>query len=267
MRRLIVLFVACVWSAFAIPQSRGSDESLLSKTRALYDAPFTRNLGLYDCAVRFDWQKHFAEHFGTVPPTARPTIERLQGVQHRVLVDHSGATVSAQPKAPDFTADQHAAQLEQVLNAMVTQGLNAWLPFSTNVILPVGPTKYNFEKLDSGYKLTMSGPGVTSTILFDADLRVTSGVAQQPQDLRFTTQFIKGPDGYLLASVRTGSTSGDTSGEATFAYTYQTVEGFQLPSEVTVSPAATEPWRFSLADCKVAKSVTVHVGPPPSAPQ
>jgi hypothetical protein len=267
MRRVRLGTVLCLFCLPAASQAPGSDEALLAKTRSLYDAPFTRNLALFDCAVRFDWQKHLAETLGSVPPAALPTVEHLQSVTHRVFIDRSGATVSAQPKAPDFAGDRSAVRLEPVLTAMITQGLNAWLPFSTNVILPVGPTKYNFEKLDTGYKLTMSGPGVASTILLDAELRVTSGVAQQPQDLRFTTQFIKGPDGYLLESVRTGSTSGDTSGDATFAFTYQTVEGFQLPSEVVVSPSTTEPWRFSLADCKVAKSATVHVGTLPRAPQ
>jgi hypothetical protein len=267
MRRLIVLFVASVWSAFAVPQSPGADEALLARTRALYDAPFTRNLVSFDCAVQFDWKRHFVETLGSVPPAALPTVERLQSVPHRVFIDRPGANVSAQPKTPDFADDQRAAQLEQALDAMVTQGLNAWLPFSTNVILPVVPTRYSFEKFGSGYKLTMNGPGVASTILLDAGLRVTSGVAQRPQDLRFTTQFIEGPDGYLLQSVRTGSTRGETNGEATFAYSYQTVEGFQLPSEVVVSPSTTEPWRFSLVDCKVVQGIKVRVGPPPAAPR
>jgi len=146
---------------------------------------------------------------------------------------------------------------------MVTQGLNAWLPFSTNVILPVGSTKFDFEKLDPGYRLNMSGPGVAATLLLDADLRLTSGVAQLPQDLRFTTEFARGPDGYLLQSVRTGSTAGsDTGEEVTFAYTYQTVQGFQLPSDVAITPPTNEVWRIALTDCKAMSGVVLQVAPP-----
>lgn len=264
MRRIVLLFVACFGCASMAQQPPESDEALLAKTRALYDAPFTRNLVSFDCAVQFDWKKHFAEFSENLPPAAISTAERLQGIQHRVFIDRSGATVSAQPKAPDLSDNQAAAQLEVALNAMITQGLNAWLPFCTNVILPVGPTKYKFEKLDSGYKLTMNGPGVNATILLDSDLRVTSGVVQSPQDLRFTTEFGPGPDGLLLASVKTGSTTGDTNGEARFAYTYQTMEEFQLPLEVTVSPSMNKPWQYALADCKVVKSITIHVAPPPN---
>jgi hypothetical protein len=263
MRRKVLLFVACFGCVSMAQRPPESDEALLAKTRALYDAPFTRDLVSFDCAVQFDWKKHFAEFTETLSPAAISTSERLQGIQHRVFIDRSGATVSAQPKAPDLSGDKAAAQLEMVLNAMVTQGLNAWLPFSSNVILPVGPTKYKFEKLDSGYKLTMNGPGIDATILLDSDLRVTSGVVQPPQDLRFATEFGPGPDGLLLASVKTGSTTGDTNGEARFAYTYQTMQGFQLPLEVNVSPTTTEPWHYALADCKVVKSITIHVAPPP----
>jgi len=265
MRRVALSIILCFLSALAIPQSPGSDAALLAKTRSLYDAPFTRNLASFDCAVRFDWQKHFAEFVRTVPPTAQPTIERLQGVRHRVFVDRSGATVSAQTKAPDFEGDRSATLLEPALTAMITQGLNAWLPFSTNVILPVGPTKYSFQTLGSGYKLVMNGTNVAATILLDADLKVTSGVVQLPQDLRFTTEFETGPDGYLLKSVETGSTAESAvGGNATFAYTYQAVDGIQLPSEVIVSPATAKPFHLALTDCKVVKFAIVKVGPPPA---
>jgi hypothetical protein len=255
----ILLWVLC---GLAVSQSPDSDEALLKKTRALYDAPFTRNLVSFDCSVQFDWKQHTINLLGTIPPALLPTVQRLQAVQHRVFVDRSGATFSALPKAPDFAGDERATQLEQVFNAMASQGFDAWLPFSTNVILPMGTTKFSFQESNPGYKLTMSGPNVAATLLLDSDLRVTSGVSHLPQDLRFTTEFRPGPDGFLLQSVRTGSTSGGTGRDATFAYTYQVVQGFQLPLEVTVSPATTEPWKFTLADCKVVSGIVIHVASP-----
>lgn len=265
MHKLELLFAACLLCTSAVAQVPTPNEALLQKARALYDAPFTRNLASFDCEVQFDWKKHFTEFTDPVPSALLQTADHLQNVQHRVFVDRSGATVSVTPKPPDLASDGRAAQLETALNAMITQGLNAWLPFSTNVILPIGPTNYNFQSLGGGYKLTMDGPGVAATLLLDSELRVTSGVVQAPQDLRFTTEFEAGPDGYLLGSVRTGSTTGsDTGGEATFSYTYQMVEEFQLPSVVTVSPATTKPFQFTLTGCKVVKFVAVHVAPPPN---
>ena len=57
MRKLslsIILSCACL---SVLAQSQQSDEAPLSKTRALYDAPFTRGMVSFDCAVQFDWKK------------------------------------------------------------------------------------------------------------------------------------------------------------------------------------------------------------------
>src|SRR3984893_2358205 len=211
MRRLILSIVMSCLCASAVSQTTTSDEALLAKTRALYDAPFTRNLVSFDCSVEFDWKKHFVDLFGTVPPAALPTIERLQTIQHRVFVDRSGAVVSAIPKTPDLSGVAHAAELEQGLQTMVSGGLNGWLPFSTNVILPTGRTKFNFQKIETGYKLVMNGPGVAATLLLKDDMRLRSAVSQLPQPMRFSTEFSAGPDGFLLDSIKTGSTTEATS--------------------------------------------------------
>ena len=166
---------------------------------------------------------------------------------------------------PDFSAYPHGAQLEQlerVFSAMVSSGFNAWLPSSTKVILPVGKTHYTFEKLPSGYKVTMNGENVAGTLLPGPDLRVTSGAMQLPQAMRFSTDFESGPQGFVLSSVKTGRTPDTTSGsEATFAYTYQTVDGIQIPDLVTVNPATTGKWHYRLADCKAVKFVKVQALP------
>lgn len=267
MRKLIGLFWLLCICAVATAQtasSAASDEALLAKARGLYDAPFTRNLISFDCAVQFDWKQHFLEFMKAIPPDALQTVEQLQGVQHRVFVDRSGAVVSAVPKAPDFGEAPRAAQLEKVFDGMVSGGLSGWLPSSMGELLPVAPTKYDFERIDSGYRLTMHGTGVAATLLLNPDLRLTSGVVQLPQPMRFTIEFAAGPSGYLLQSVKTSSTSDpETAGEAGFAYTYQTVQGFELPSAVTVSPSTTEPWHYSLSDCKTVAGIMLKVAPPP----
>jgi hypothetical protein len=181
-----------------------------------------------------------------------------------VFVDRSGAVVSAIPKAPDFAGIEHAAELEQTFNSMVASGLNAWLPFSTNVILPVTPTKFSFQKSDTGYKLTMIGQGVAATLLLNDDLRLTSGVAELPQPFRFTTEFVNGANGFLLESLKTGAaTDAASRGDASFAYTYQPVQGVLLPSQLTATQLSTaEAWRYDLTDCKVVKGIVIKVGPP-----
>jgi len=257
----IALFSICVP---ALVYSQESNEALLAKTRALYDAPFTRALVSFDCAVQFDWKNHFIETLGQVPPAAIPTLEHLQPIEHRVFVDRSGAVVSEIPKATDLTGVPHGAELESGLQAMVSSGLNAWLPFGTNVIIPVKPTKFSFQREDADYKLVMSGANVEATLALAPDMRITSVVSQLPQPLRFATEFISGPAGYRLQSVKISpDTSSNGKWESTFAYSFQAVQGFQLPSVVTVTQQATaETWRYSLNDCKAVTGISVEVEAP-----
>jgi hypothetical protein len=245
----------------AAAQQPSPDAKLLAKARSLYDAPFTRGLISFDCAVQFDWKQHFvdAQHVInpslSVAPQALSAAERLQTVAHRVFMDRSGAAVSAIPVSPDFPGVSHADDFERVFRVMVKAGLDTWMPFATNVILPMGPTKYEFEKIDPGYKVVMSGDNLSATLVLNPGLSIVSGSALRPQAYQFKTGFTSGPDGYLLESISTGSSPG---GWATFNYTYQTVQGLQLPLEITVKAATSEAWRYSLSDCKVAKGIAVH---------
>jgi hypothetical protein len=260
MRRLSLFLVFCCSCVCAIPQSTASNEALLNKTRALYDAPFTRNLVSFDCAVEFDWRKHITEVVGTVPPALTPALERFQAIEHRVFVDRSGATVSAIPKPPDLSDLGQVAQLEKTFTSIVKAGIDTWIPFSTNVILPVPPTKFGFQETHPGYKLVMTGTGVEATLYLTDDLHLAGGESQAPQPLLFTTEFVNGPSGYLLKSTTTGPPNSPKN-EAHFTYTYQAVDGFQIPSLLTVAGATPEIWRYSLTGCKVMQGVTVKVSP------
>jgi len=261
MRHLSLLLATVLVSLPAIPQATNSDEATLSKARSLYDAPFTRQLISFDCAVQFDWKKHFMDMLGTIPPTARPTTDRLQTLQHRVFVDRSGAVVSEIPKATDLSGIPHGTDLETTLQAIVSSGLNAWLPFGTNVILPLKPTKFSFQVLDTGFKVDMHGTNVAATLLLLPDMRITRVNSDLPQPLHFATEFMGGPDGFLLQSVKTGSDpTNQNSWEAGFLYRYQDVSGFQLPAEVVVTQYATgEKWDYSLSDCKAVTGKTIEL--------
>lgn len=263
MRKLVLFFAACIWCISAMAQAPNADEALLEKARALYDSPFAHNLASFDCMVQFDWKAHFAAQFGkSVPEELLSSAERIQGIQHRVSVSPSGVIVASTPESPDFTGDGRAAPLEYALKGMISGGMQAWLPFSTGTVFPVGRIKYELVKLDSGYQLTIHEPLNTTEIL-DAELRITSGVVEPPQDARFISTLEPGPNGLLLKSVSINAISGPNGANA-FAYSYQTVNGVQLPSEVTVSPATTKPFQFTLTGCKVVKFAKTPAAPSPA---
>jgi hypothetical protein len=264
MRHLDLLLVSLFACLLSLSQSTESNDATLSKTRGLYDAPFTRQLMSFDCSVQFDWKRHFVNTLGTVPSAALPTVNRLQPLPHRVFVDRSGAVVSEIPRATDLSGTSHAPDLEAALQAMVSSGLNAWLPFATNVILPVKPTTFTFQPVDAGFKVVMKGANISATLNLLPDMRITSVMSELPQPQHFVTEFTTGPNGYLIQSVKTGSgAEAQTSWEAIFAYRYQNIQGFQLPVEVAVTQVATEEkWEYSLDDCKVVTGTVVNVQAP-----
>jgi TonB family protein len=245
-------------------QSTESDSKLLSRAHGLYDTPFTRPLISFNCAVRFDWEKHFIDTLGAVPPAATRTIEHLQAMHHRVFVDRSGAVVSEIPKATDLSGISFGSDLETSFRAIVTSGINSWLPFAMDEILPLMPSKFNFQKVDTGFKVMMNGQNVSATLMLLPDMRISSAISELPQPLHFTTNFVDGPNGFLLQSVKTGGGTSDLDKwGAGFTYTFQGVQGFQIPEGVTVTQFATgEKWAYSLADCKATTGVKVEVQAP-----
>lgn len=261
LRLVLVSFLACLC---AHSQSTGSDEVMLSKARGLYDAPFTRQLVSFDCSVQFDWKEHFIDTVGTVPAAAVPTVNRLQSLPHRVFVDRSGAVVSEIPRATNLSGTPHAADLEAAFQAIVSSGLNAWLPFATNVILPLKPTTFTFQHLDTGFRVVMKGANVSATLDLLSDMRISTVTSELPQPQHFETDFSTGPNGYLLQSVKTGSgADSHVSWDAVFVYRYQSVQGFQIPVEVAVTQMATgEKWDYSINDCKAMTGTPVNVGAP-----
>ena len=106
-----LLFILLCPCALAVAQAPESDDQLMSKARAAYDAPFTRNLAAFDCTVQFDWKEHFTEMFGTLPPPAMSVAEKLQAVTHRVSVDHAHAVVSWSRNNPTFKAPSRKLNL------------------------------------------------------------------------------------------------------------------------------------------------------------
>lgn len=236
---------------------------MLSKARGLYDAPLTRQLVSFNCSVQFDWRRHFINTLGTIPPAALPTVNRLQLVRHRVFVDRSGAVVSETPKATDLAGTPHAADIEAAFQAIVSSGLNTWLPFATNVILPVKPTTFTFQRSDTGFKVVMKGTNMSATLDLLPDLRITNGISELPQPQHFATEFTSGPNGYLLQSVKTGAGADPhTSWDAIFVYRYQNIQGFQLPIEVAVTNATGEKWDYSLNNCKATTGIVINVQAP-----
>lgn len=257
-----ILCISCVTSFCQSPKiakSPSDSEGLLTKTKALYDTPFRAGLINFSCAIDFDLAQHLKSNFGENARTDSPIAQLLIPIKYRIFVDHSGATVSAQPKLPDFSQLPLAAQLEQSNRSLIQIGLNNWVPYAYGEILPIGPTNYQFEKTATGYDLAMNGQGITGKLILDQDLHLVSGVIDTSQHIEITTKFVSAPNGLVLAA---SSTDTDHVGVARFTYTYQVVDGFQLPQRVGLTSEANKmTLNYALTDCKAQHGIVVHVAP------
>lgn len=271
MRRYVVITIfgmLCVSSlgqslkvAPKIAKSSSDAEVLLAKTKALYDTPFRSGLISFSCAIEFDFAKNLKSNFGEAARTDSPIAQLLEPIKYLVFVDHSGATISAKTKLPEFTQLPIAAQLEESNRYLIQTGLSNWVPYAYGEVLPIPPTNYQFEKTATGYNLSMDGQGITGKLILDPDLRLRQGVVETSQHIEITTKFVDAPNGLVLAA---SSTDTDHAGVARFTYTYQAVDGFQLPQHVGVASEQNKmTLNYTLTDCKAQHGIVVHVAPPP----
>ncbi len=258
-----ILWILCLTSFCQSPKlakSPSDAEGLLSKTKALYDNPFLSGLISFSCSVDFDFAQHLKSNFGENARTDSPIAQLLKPIRYQIFVDHSGATVSAQPKLPDFSQLPLAAQLEESNRNLIQTGLSNWVPYAFGEVLPIGPTNYQFEKAATGYKLTMDGQGITGKLVLDQDLHLVRGIIDTSQHIEITTKFISASNGLVLAA---SSTDTDHYGVARFTYTYQAVDGFQVPQRVWLTSEQDKmKLNYTLTDCKTQHGVVVRVAPP-----
>jgi hypothetical protein len=241
-------------------KSSSDAELLLAKTKALYDTPFRSSLINFSCAVDFDFVKHLKSNFGENVRADSPVAQLLKPIKYRIFVDRSGATVSVESKLPDFGQLPIAAQLEKSNRSLIQFSLDNWVPYAYGEILPISPTKYQFEKTVNGYDLAMDGQGIKGKLVLDQDLHVVSGIMDTSQHIEITTKFVNAPNGLVLAE---SSTDTDHTGVARFTYTYQVVDWFQLPALVSVTSEPNKmTLNYTLTDCKAQHGIVVHVAPP-----
>jgi hypothetical protein len=243
-----------------VTKSPSDAEVLLAKTTALYDTPFRSGLVSFSCAIDFDFAEHLESNFGDTARTDSPIAHLLEPIKYRVFVDHSGATISAQPRLPDFSHLPIAAKLEGSNRSLMQTGLNNWVPYAYGEVLPIAPTNYQFEKTATGYDLLMDGRGIRGKLILDHDLRLLSGTIDTSQHIEITTRFVSATDGLVLAE---SSTNTDHAGVARFTYTYQVVDGFELPWHVGLTSEQNKmTLNYILTDCKTQHGIVVLVAPP-----
>jgi len=250
--RVLIVFCSCVMVCAA--QVSKTDQALLNEVRDKYDAPFTRNLESFDCAVDFSWKEHFTETTRVGDEGSDEELEKIfQPIRNRVTVTGQKVTVSSGLTDDAISKLPRGGMAELLLEHAVQKSLYNWLPASTNALLPAPATPVHFEPFSSGYKLVFKMQNFDVEMDLTPDMRLQSAKAKGPQSDHFETAFALGQHGFLLTSwTITEDGNSDPGHHLIFTYTYQTVDGVQLPEKVAViRESHHEVWRYSLSGCTV----------------
>ena len=257
MRNYVAAALVSFSTLLAYSQATENDRSLLSKARAAYDTPFDRNLKSFDCAVSFNWKQHWTDTYRVGDEGTDDEIEKLvQPIRNRVIVTREDAIVSSGMTEEQENKLPYKGMAEGLLKHAVSFSLRTWLVASNNALLPSTSTPVHFEPSSSGYKVEYKIKTFDVAMMLTRDMSLRSmGVEGSDAD-RQEFEFHPGPQGFLLASWTMGEDGNFRPGNRLiFTYTYQTVEGFQVPAQMVVNRESHhEFWRYTLSDCKVITS-------------
>jgi hypothetical protein len=251
-RRLLIVFCSC--AALCHAQGLKTDRALLNEVREKYDAPFTRNLESFDCAVEFSWKEHFAETARVGDEGSDEEIEKIfQPIRRHVVVTRRNVTVASGLSDDEIGKLPHGGMAELLLEHAVQKSLYSWLPASTNALLPSPATPIVFERSPSGYKLAFKMKTSDIEMVLGVDMRIESAALKARPSDHFETSFSSGPQGFLLTSWTAGEDGNSERGHRLiFTYSYQAVSGVQLPEHVAiVRESHHEVWRYRLNGCGV----------------
>jgi len=254
-RRVLIVFCSC--AMFCQAQAPKNDHAMLDEVREKYDAPFTRNLESFDCAIDFSWKEHFTETTRVGDEGSDEELEKIfQPIQNRIAVTRQNVTVSSGLSDDAIGKLPHGGMAEFLLEHAVQKSLYSWLPASTNTLLPNPATPVSFTQSASGYKLAFKMQNSDIEMVLGPDMRLQSAALKAPQSDHFETSFASGPQGLLLTSWTMGEDGNSEQGHRLiFTYTYQTVDGVQLPDHVAIiRESHHEVWRYRLSGCTVKTS-------------
>ena len=273
----------------AQPAAAIDQKTLLATARHAYYLPLERNVQGFSCSVAIDWQPLLERATGKRVPAKDATLLQLSAAKVTLTDDIlKGASVTSTfPDAKFQPLPGSSADTKQnILNKMIAAAFAGWNPFLSDRILPMEATRYHFERVSAGYRLTLDGGTFFSILDLSADLRITHGESHLNGTVTdFTPQFDPSSHGWLLTSLATStdtgaqpdqpaasssstsSTAPASSGNASktsFTYSYQFVGDMLIPKRVLVQVGDGPETPFELENCTL---IGVSPAPTPTSEQ
>ena len=235
-------------------QAPANDAALLSQARAAYDTPFERGLKSFDCAVDFNWKQHWADTYRVGDEGTDDEIEAsIQPIHNRVTVTRDDAVVSSGMTEEQEQKLPRGGMAEGLLKHAVRFSLRTWLVAANNTLLPAAGTPVHFESSTFGHTLETKIQNFDVIMMLTPDMSLRSMSVKGSDGDRQEFQFHPGPRGFVLSSWTMGEDGSFKPGNhLIFTYTYQLVDGFQIPAHMVVNRESHhELWRFDLSNCTV----------------
>lgn len=255
-----------------------NQKTLLVQTRKAYYLPLDRGVQGFSCTVSFDWSAVLERASGRKIPAREPTLVALKSAATTVTDDIvKGVTIKADyPTGPPL-AGSPVASRQKILNNLVKASLEGWNPFLSDRIFPMEGTKYHFEAVPTGYRLTLDGGTFFSILDLDPKFQLTHGESHlNGTTTDFTPTFDPSTHGWLITSLTTvttqsavgsvaeskaessSSNAGDSpEDKASFTYSYQFVEDMLIPKRVVVRYADGIETPYQLTDCSLIKKTSL----------
>jgi len=274
-RRAAFFLIATAISVPAQQPAPLDPKALLEQTRAAYYQPIERGVQGFACTVAFDWADVLERASGRRIPPKEPTLVALKNANVTVTDDLIKGPV-LKVDYPGGAANVTAPVLnrEKILHNLVVASLSGWNPFLSDRIFPMEGTKYHFEAVPTGYRLTLEGGTFFSILDLDTKLQVTHGESHlNGVTTDFTPTFDPSSRGWLITSLQTVSKHSEVSSvaekkadsssssesapeldEASFTYSYQFVDDMLVPKKVVVQHGDGIETPYELKDCLLVRS-------------
>jgi hypothetical protein len=259
MRSCHLALLLSLFAPLCHAQTASADSSLLTEARARYDDPFARNLKSFDCAVDFNWKQHWTETYRVGDEGTDAEIDKfIQPLRNRVRVTPDDAIVNSGMTEAQEEQLPRGGMAEGLLKHAVRFTLRTWLVAATNTLLPAPGTPVRFESSASNYQIDLKVKDFDVAMLLTREMSLQSMAVKGSEADRQEFHFEPGPHGFALGTWIMGEDGDFKPGNRLlFSYTYQTVNGFQIPSQVSIDRESHhEVWRYTLSDCQIVTNST-----------
>ena len=259
---------AAVASAPAPAQSQPatpSDDALLAKAAALYYSTSREGLSGFDCAVHPDWLGLFASASAGSVAINDPRVVLLNSV---AIALHArmkgGSTLDWTPPAPtNKPLDQDSISLLDGMHKASEQTLQGflqfWTPFVDGSVVPANSQGLEMAPTaDGGYRLHAQETGTDVVEVLDSGLILRRfNVKMNGQRIDFTPTYSPTEKGLLvirfLAHILADGAPPAQAQEMRVEVEYRTVDGFSIPSKLSMEVVGTGIFNFSFEGCTVTR--------------